>query len=87
MSYTGACRWRCVDAVGCERTYVAQFAEAAEHPHVHYHLIPRMPDLAQEARGPNVFQRYLGVPEPQRVPEARMNAIAEAVRASLLAGR
>jgi diadenosine tetraphosphate (Ap4A) HIT family hydrolase len=73
-------------AVGCVKTYVVQFAEAAEHPHVHFHVIPRMPDLPAEARGPNVFQRYLGVSESERVPEARMNAIAEAVRASLLDG-
>jgi hypothetical protein len=45
-----------------------------------------MPDLPAEARGPNVFQRYLGVSESERVPEARMNAIAEAVRTSLLDG-
>jgi diadenosine tetraphosphate (Ap4A) HIT family hydrolase len=71
-------------AVGCERTYVAQFTEAAAHPHLHYHVIPRTADMADEARGPSVFFRHLGRPEPERVPEARMNAIAEAVRASLL---
>jgi diadenosine tetraphosphate (Ap4A) HIT family hydrolase len=71
-------------AVGCERTYVAQFTESPEHPHVHFHVIPRMPDMPDEARGPNVFQRYLGVGEAARVPETQMNAIAQSVGGSLL---
>jgi hypothetical protein len=66
---------------------VVQFAESVEHPHVHYHVIPRMADMPDDARGPSVFRRYLGVSEPGRVPEAHMNVIAEAVRASLLAMR
>jgi diadenosine tetraphosphate (Ap4A) HIT family hydrolase len=55
-------------AVGCPRTYVVQFAESVEHPHVHYHVIPRMADMPNDARGPSVFRRYLGVSEPERVP-------------------
>ena len=74
-------------AVGCMKTYVAQFAESPEHSHVHFHVIPRMPDMPDDARGPNVFQRYLGVGEAERVPEGQMNAIASAVRACLLAMR
>jgi diadenosine tetraphosphate (Ap4A) HIT family hydrolase len=75
------------EAVDCERTYVAQFTEAAAHPHLHYHIIPRGSDMPDDARGPNVFFRHLGRPEDERVPETRMNAIAAAVRASLLAMR
>jgi diadenosine tetraphosphate (Ap4A) HIT family hydrolase len=71
--------------LGCEKTYVAAFGESVAH--VHFHLIPRMPDMPADARGPYVFQRYLGVPVPERVSEARMNAIAESVRTSLLAMR
>jgi len=74
-------------AIGCVRTYVSQFAESLDHRHVHYHLIPRMPDMPDEARGPNVFQRYLGVGEAARVPEARMNEIAGSVRHALLTMR
>lgn len=67
---------------GCVKTYVAQFAEQAEHPHVHFHVIPRMADQPAERRGPRVFD-YLGVPETERVSEAQMNAIAEQVRRTL----
>lgn len=66
-------------ATGCVKTYVIQFAEAAEHPHVHFHVIARMADLPPEVRGPNIF-KYLGVPVEQRVSEADMNRIAAHVR-------
>jgi diadenosine tetraphosphate (Ap4A) HIT family hydrolase len=67
---------------GCLKTYVMQFAEAAEHPHVHVHIVPRMADLPPELRGPRIFA-YLGVPEDQRVPEEEMNQIALAMRGAL----
>jgi diadenosine tetraphosphate (Ap4A) HIT family hydrolase len=40
---------------GCARTYVAQFAEAEGFAHVHFHIVARPPDLAEEHRGPRVF--------------------------------
>jgi diadenosine tetraphosphate (Ap4A) HIT family hydrolase len=67
------------EVVGCAKTYVCQFAEHAEHPHVHFHVIPRMADQPAERRGPRVFD-YLGVPDAERVSEEQMNAIAEQVR-------
>jgi diadenosine tetraphosphate (Ap4A) HIT family hydrolase len=33
---------------GCVKTYVCQFAEAAEQPHVHFHIVPRMADQPRE---------------------------------------
>jgi diadenosine tetraphosphate (Ap4A) HIT family hydrolase len=67
---------------GCRKTYVIQFAEAAEHPHVHVHIVPRMADQPEDRRGPKIFA-YLGVPEAERVTEDRMNDIAAQVRAFL----
>ncbi len=61
--------------VGCEKTYVVQFAEHVNHPHVHVHLIPRAVDLPDERRGPRIFT-LLGVGEDDAVPESRMNEIA-----------
>lgn len=45
---------------GCVNTYVVQFAEMAEQPHVHFHIIPRMPDLPDAYKGTNIFE-LLGV--------------------------
>lgn len=64
---------------GCQKTYVIQFAEAAEHPHVHFHIVPRMADQPVDRKGPQIFG-YLGVPDDERVSEARMNEIGAAVR-------
>ena len=71
---------------GCLKTYVVQFAEQAEHPHVHFHVIPRMADQPAERRGPAVFG-YLGVPEAERVSDGVMNDIAGQVRRILTEGR
>lgn len=40
---------------GCEKTYVMLFAEAEAFSHLHVHVVPRMADLPEEARGPRVF--------------------------------
>ena len=66
----------------CAKTYVVQFAEAADHRHVHVHVIPRSADLPEEYRGPSVF-KLLGVPADQCVPEDRMNDIAGRLAAVL----
>lgn len=67
---------------GCVKTYVAQFAEHPQHPHVHVHVIPRYQDLDDEQRGPGIFS-LLGVPEDRCVSEARMNQLAEDIGRSL----
>lgn len=69
---------------GCLKTYVIQFAEAADHPHVHFHLVPRMADQPEDRCGPQIFG-YLGVPEKERVSEEAMNELARQVRVILLA--
>lgn len=70
-------------ATGCTKTYVIQFAEAPGHGHVHVHIVPRMPNLPADRRGPRIFS-YLGVAESERVPETTMNAISQTIRAHLL---
>lgn len=61
--------------VGCQKTYVAQFAEAAGFAHVHFHLIPRSPGLAEELRGPRIF-RMMHADEHTPVTARRMDQIA-----------
>lgn len=70
------------ETTGCLKTYVVQFAEMAEHPHVHFHVIPRMKDQPVDRRGTEVF-KYLNVPEEQRVGEETMNELAARVRKEL----
>lgn len=72
------------EVTGCAKTYVVQFAEAKEHPHVHFHIIARYADMPDDHRGPNVF-KYLGVPDQDRISEAEMNTLAEQIRQRLTA--
>ena len=67
---------------GCVKTYLMQFSEAEGFAHLHLHLVPRMPDQPEHARGPRVFA-YLGADEGQRVQETERDAIALRLRAAL----
>lgn len=52
--------------LGCQKTYVAQFAESEGFTHVHFHIIPRALDLGSDLRGPRIF-RLLGADDRVRV--------------------
>jgi diadenosine tetraphosphate (Ap4A) HIT family hydrolase len=67
------------DVTGCIKTYVLQFAETAEHPHVHFHVVPRMADQSEDKRSTKIFA-YLGVSEAERVSETAMNEIAAKIQ-------
>ena len=67
---------------GCTKTYIVQFAEAPGHHHVHFHIIPRLPNQSDDLTGPNIF-KLLGVPAEERVEEVIMNHIALDIRRSL----
>ena len=69
--------------LGCPKTYLVQFAEHPNHPHVHVHVIPRAADLPEELLGPGIFGE-LGIREDKWVPESRMNEIASSLRQSLV---
>lgn len=73
------------EATGCLKTYVVQFAEAPGHNHVHFHIIPRMADQADELRGPRIFGA-LNVPEDQRISEDQMNEIGAVLQRGLAEG-
>ena len=62
-------------AVGCEKTYVALFAEAEGFQHVHFHVIPRMGDLNPDLRGRRIFGLLGGDPS-SFVPETVMDRLA-----------
>ncbi|MDX2004447.1 MAG: hypothetical protein SFU83_04140 [Meiothermus sp.] len=44
---------------GATKTYMMQFAESAEHPYVHFHIVPRMPEMPTDRRGPGSM-KYIG---------------------------
>ncbi len=68
---------------GCLKTYVIQFAEQAEHPHVHFHIVPRLVDQPKDRRGTQIFG-YLGVPAEERVTEEKMTQLAAQIQRVLL---
>ncbi|MGW1067117.1 HIT family protein [Streptomyces aureus] len=61
---------------GCAKTYVVQFAEAAGFAHVHFHVVPRMPDLRPEHRGPGVFDLLRSPDQAVTADEADRMALA-----------
>jgi diadenosine tetraphosphate (Ap4A) HIT family hydrolase len=71
------------EVTGCIKTYVIQFAEHEDHPHVHFHIVPRMEDQPEDRRSVRIFG-YLGVPNEERVPEERMNEISARIQSILL---
>ena len=71
---------------GCQKTYIMQFAESPDHPHVHFHVVPRRPDQAADDIAYRVM-RHLGVPADERCSEDDMNALALAIRGQLEALR
>ena len=59
------------NVTGCAKTYVMQFAEQEGFGHVHFHVVPRIPDIPDDHRGPAVFQYLVraprhGIDEQQR---------------------
>ncbi len=68
--------------VGCTKTYAIQFAEARQHPHVHFHIVPRMADQPAERRSAGIMG-YLGVSREERISEGRMNEIGAEIRSFL----
>ena len=63
------------EVVGCQKTYVMQFSEAEGFAHLHVHLVPRMPDLAEAYRGPGTFE-MLGVPPERQVSDTELDRLS-----------
>ncbi|MEO7753842.1 MAG: HIT family protein [Terracoccus sp.] len=67
---------------GCTKTYLMQFSEQEGFAHLHLHLVPRMPDQPDTARGPKCFV-HLTDDRSQWLPDDRLDAVALAVRDAL----
>ncbi|MFF0152589.1 HIT family protein [Micromonospora sp. NPDC005203] len=70
------------EVTGCVKTYVMQFAEQEGFGHVHFHVVPRMPDLPDDHRGPKVFG-YLTQPPGRGIDEQQRDDLAAALQARL----
>ena len=68
---------------GCVKTYIAQFAEAEGYSHVHFHIVPRQPNLPKELSGPRVFGFMGGETGGKLVTDARADAISQRIRVAL----
>ena len=68
--------------VGCLKTYVIQFAEAEDHRHVHFHIVPRLANQPADRQSTRVFA-YLGVSQEESVSEDQMNEISVRIRDEL----
>jgi diadenosine tetraphosphate (Ap4A) HIT family hydrolase len=66
------------EVVGCEKTYVALFAEAEGFQHVHFHVVPRHADLDAAFRGPSIFGLMSGDPA-RHVPDSVMDEIGTSI--------
>ena len=67
---------------GCVKTYLMQFSEAEGFSHLHLHLVPRLPDNPEDARGPRVFA-YMTDDPTEWIPVEQRDTIALSVRAAL----
>ncbi|HEU5454213.1 MAG TPA: HIT family protein [Nocardioides sp.] len=67
---------------GCEKTYLMQFSEAEGFSHLHHHLVPRLGDHPEDARGPQVFA-YLSDDESRWLPTSERDRLALALRTAL----
>jgi diadenosine tetraphosphate (Ap4A) HIT family hydrolase len=65
-------------AVGCSKTYVVLFAEKEGLEHLHFHVVPRMPDFEPRHVGPGVFD-FINRPEEEWVPVVARNRLSRAI--------
>jgi diadenosine tetraphosphate (Ap4A) HIT family hydrolase len=67
---------------GAEKIYSILLAESAAH--LHFHLIPRRPDLPKSLRGPHIFDLLQRASQTGvGVPDAEAAAMAQAVRSQI----
>jgi diadenosine tetraphosphate (Ap4A) HIT family hydrolase len=71
------------EVVGCEKTYVMLFAEAHGFGHLHYHVVPRMPEFEPSQVGPQAFT-FLGKDERERVPFPAQDELAGRIGEALM---
>jgi diadenosine tetraphosphate (Ap4A) HIT family hydrolase len=70
--------------LGAVKVYLCLFAEAEGFTHIHVHLIPRLPDVPRERRGPRVFEHLReAIEQGNRGDVAEAARVAAAIRSAL----
>ncbi len=70
------------------KVYLCLFAEAENFAHLHFHLIPRAPDLPPSRRGPGVFDLVAKASAEGNLADVSLAiTVAHRVRDLLLEGR
>ena len=72
-----------VAELGCAKTYVMQFSEAAGFAHLHVHVVPRSADLPPESRGAAIFRHLGPTAVGDRVTPERRDDVARRLAARL----
>jgi diadenosine tetraphosphate (Ap4A) HIT family hydrolase len=70
------------ETTGCVKTYLMQFSEAEGFSHLHLHVVPRLSDHPEDARGPRVFAFLTEDPE-RWIAASERDALAMEIRDSL----
>jgi diadenosine tetraphosphate (Ap4A) HIT family hydrolase len=66
------------------RVYVALFGEGEGFEHIHFHVVPRPPDLPAEFRGPKVFGLWAKAQaDGDQAPLSEVQALADRLRKAL----
>lgn len=75
-----ACSVRSLHAeLGSSKEYVMQFAESPAFEHVHFHVVPRLPDWPVEWRGAGIF-RALGEQIDTPLTKAELTPLVQALQ-------
>lgn len=74
------------DVTGCDKEYVAQFAEQEGLEHVHFHVIPRAEDWPIEWRG-FLVSAAMGANAKNPISAEAMTDIAQRLRAKIAESR
>lgn len=64
------------EITGCEKTYVALFAEQEGFAHLHAHVVPRMSWFTDDQKGPKSLGVFLGRSDDEATSEADRDQMA-----------
>ena len=70
------------DATGAAKEYVACYAEQGGFEHIHFHVVPRAPDLPEEFRGAGSFA-FLRVSGSEAAAPELVRRLCESLQASM----